>query len=270
MHTKVTRSLIGICGLIAALAAAPLAAAAPQPFAVTTTIDSRVTLPSHIRWIAHPKLPAKQVLEVDFVIDGKIRWSETQPPFVYGGDDEDGQYPGYLVTTFLGAGMHRFGVRVTDGDGRVATHTIKARVVAAPEPPAALAGTWARTVSNADLTKSDPHWGGPPPIGDWRLVFDKVGIWELDSTGSGIVNEYAVKGTALDVFAPIQQAPIVEDHIAVTRYGAHNIGGVDCTWSGPFGSYSWSVSGSTLTLTATNELCGQRRGVLEGTWTKVA
>jgi hypothetical protein len=29
------------------------------------------------------------------------------------------------------------------------------------------------------------------------------------------------------------------------------------------------VTGTSLTLTPTDELCGQRRAVLEGTWTRV-
>jgi hypothetical protein len=269
MSMRLSTLLMGVCAALAVLSGTPLARAASQPFAVTTTLDGRSTLPSRIHWTVHPKLAATKVLEVDFVIDGKIRWAETEAPFVYGGHEEQGSYPGYLVTTWLPAGKHRFGVKVTDIDGRVATHTTVARVGAAPEPPAELRGVWTRTVTNADLSKSDPHFGNAPPFGAWKLVFDRAGLWELDSTGAGVVNEYSVKPGTLSLFAPIQEAPIVEDHIALSRYGAHNIGGNDCAWSGPFGTYSWSVSGTTLTLTATGELCGQRRAVLEGAWTRV-
>ena len=234
MSPRSTRLAACLCVSLAALAAAPLAHPTAQPFGVSTSIDSRTVLPSRIHWTVHPKLPASRVLEVDFVIDGKIRWSETDAPFVYGGHDDQGGGTGYLVTTFLSPGRHRLGVRVTDNDGRVATHTISARVGAAPEPPAELQGVWTRAVSNGDLAKSDPRYGQAPPIGTWKLVFDRVGAWELDSTGAGIVNQDEIRPGVLTVFAPIQQAPIVEDHIAVARYGAHNIGGNDCTWSGPF------------------------------------
>jgi hypothetical protein len=269
MLARISRLLVGLAASLAALAAVPLAHAAAQPFGVTTSLDGRRTLPPRIHWAVHPKLPAARVLEVDFVIDGKVRWAETSAPFVYGGHWDDGRYPGYLVTTFLRAGAHRFGVRVTDNDGRVATHTTVARVGATPEPPAELQGIWTRMVSNADLTKSDPAFGTAPPMGTWRLVFDHVGLWELDSTGSGLVEQDAVGPGVLSVYAPIQQAPIIEDHIATSRYGANNIGGNLCTPAGPFGQYSWTVTGNILTLTPGGDVCGQRRAVLEGTWTRV-
>jgi hypothetical protein len=270
MLARTTRLLVGLCVAAGVLAGVPLAsAAAAQPFAVRTSLDGLKTLPSRIHWTVHPALPADQVLEVDFVIDGKVRWAETDAPFVYGGHWDGGRYPGYLVTTFLTAGTHRFGVRVTDNDGRVATHTTVAHTGAAPEPPAELQGMWTRMVSNADLTKSDPAFGNPPPMGTWRLVFDHVGLWELDSTGAGVVEQDSVSPGVLSVYAPIQQAPSIEDHTATSRYGAHNIGGNLCNPTGPFGRYSWTVTGAGLTLTATSELCPDRRAVLEGTWTRV-
>jgi hypothetical protein len=263
-----TRFLAATCLSIAVLATVPAVSAAAKPLAVSSSIDGRKELPFRIRWIAHPNVSASSVLEVDFLVDGKVRWATTDAPFVYGGQDDESRYSGYLVTTFLAAGIHRFGVKVTDSDGRVATHTTRARVAAAPEPPADLQGVWTRAVSNADLEKSDPTFGNPPPVGTWKLVFDRVGAWELDSTGAGIVEQYSASPGVLNMYAPIQQDPIVEDHTATARYGAHNIGGNDCSWGGPFGTYRYAVTGQSLTLTATGELCGQRRAILEGTWTR--
>jgi hypothetical protein len=268
MSARTTRFLVAACFSVVTLAALPAVSPAAKPLTVSSSIDGRKALPSRIRWIAHPTESASRVVEVDFLIDGKVRWATTDAPFAYGGGDDDSRYSGYLVTTFLAAGTHRFGVKVTDSDGRVATHTTRARVAAAPEPPSELQGIWSRAVSNADLEKSDPQFGNKPPVGNWRLVFDRVGMWELDSTGAGIVDQYSASPGVLNMYAPIQQDPIVEDHTATTRYGAHNIGGNDCTWGGPFGTYGYAVSGNSLTLTATSELCGQRRAILEGTWTR--
>jgi hypothetical protein len=56
----------------------------------------------------------------------------------------------------------------------------------------------------------------------------------------------------------------------VSRYGYHTIGGVDCNEAGPFGTYQWTVTGATLTLTASSEGCPDRRAVWEGTWTRTS
>jgi hypothetical protein len=61
-------------------------------------------------------------------------------------------------------------------------------------------------------------------------------------------------------------------HLAVVRTRRRenrSIGGTDCNYDGPFGSYSWSVAGDELTLTAGNEGCGNRRAIWEGIWKRV-
>ncbi len=108
-----------------------------------------------------------------------------------------------------------------------------------------------------------------PPAGDWKLVFDRVGAWHLDPLGSGVVNQYNVVGSVVNVYAPIQMAPFKDGKGGVSRYGHRSIGGTDCNYDGPFGSYSWSVAGGELTLTAGEERCGNRRAIWEGTWKRV-
>lgn len=186
------------------------------------------------RWLAYPKLPANQVSEVDFLVDGKVRWIEHDPPYTFA---EDG---GYLITTWLDAGVHRFEVRVTDTRGRRASDSVAARVRLAPSPPRQLAHRWKRIVTAADQRKSG--FGDPPPAGRWEIVIDRVGIWELDSRGGGTITQYAARGGRVDVYAPIQAAP---DRIGIARYGHKTIGGYECNPSGPFGSYRWSISGGS-------------------------
>jgi len=106
-----------------------------------------------------------------------------------------------------------------------------------------------------------------------NLVIDRVGIWELDSIGSGIVQAYSISGNVLHAYAPIEMVPHQANGNpgSIHRFG-HRIdvgGGIDCDESGPFGTYRWSVSGGQLTLTAVREPCGQRRAVYEGTWARV-
>ena len=266
-------------GPAAAVAAATALCAATafggaQPLAITSSIDGKTVLPQQSRWLAHPNVAPANVAEVDFSIDGKLRWVEHSAPYTYGGDDNHGHL-GYLFTSWLTPGRHTFVARVKTNDGKTAADTLTARVLPAPSPPSALAGTWTRTLTKQDVAKSDPKYGkdNVPPTGTWHLVIDRVGIWELDSIGSGIVQAYSISGNVLHAYAPIEMVPHQANGNpgSIHRFG-HRIdagGGIDCDESGPFGTYRWSVSGGQLTLTAVREPCGQRRAVYEGTWARV-
>jgi hypothetical protein len=235
-----------------------------KPLKVTSTLDQKRVLTLRTRWLAYPNKPASQISEVDYLIDGKVRWIEHFAPYNYGSDDFHGHL-GYLVTTWLAPGRHTFTARAKAKNGQTATDTVVARVIPAPRPPAALAGKWTRTVTAADLTKAGKEG---PPGGRWTLVFDRIGAWHLDPLGSGVVNQYDVAGNALNVYAPIQMAPFGSAGGGVSRFGHHGIGGTDCNYDGPFGSYTWSASGDELTLTAKKEPCGNRRAIWEGIWSR--
>src|SRR5271156_4835072 len=96
---------------IAANCGAPAAPAPPAAvtFKATSTLDGKTVLPRHLRWVASTTLPASQVATVSFLIDGTVRWVETEPPYVYSNNDGNGHF-GYLVTTWLTPGQHRFTV----------------------------------------------------------------------------------------------------------------------------------------------------------------
>jgi hypothetical protein len=236
-----------------------LAADGSKPIRMTSTLDGKKVLPLRMRWLAYPKLPTSKITEVDFLIDGKVRWIEHYPPYNYGSDDFHGHL-GFLITTWLAPGMHRFTARAQTTNGQRAADTVVARVLPAPAPPPELSGTWTRIV---------PHNGDGPPEGKWRLLFDRVGAWHLDPLGSGVANQYDIAGDVIRVHAPIQMAPFSDGHGGVDRYGAREIGGTDCREDGPFGSYHWSVSGDELKLTSITEGCPERRVIWEGTWTRV-
>ena len=260
--------LLALALLAAVTAVASALAAQPtSSVSVTSTLDGKKVLPIRIRWIAHPRIPASQVAEVDFLIDGKVRWIEHTPPYVYGGDD-NGHDEGFLFTSWLTPGEHHFTARVTAANGTRTPDTVTARVLPPPAPPAALAGAWTRTVTAQDAGKAQPQYGGTPPVGSWKLIFDRVGAWELDPTGSGLANEYDAESGVLHVYAPIQMAPFDNGQGGVSRFGHHKIGGTDCTAAGPFGTYRWTVTGTTLTLAPLHEGCPDREAVWEGVWTR--
>ena len=270
------RLTVGASVLIVAIAAVLAAAAfgGTQPLAVTTSIDGKRVLPQQVRWIAHPNVAPSNVSEVDYLIDGKLRWVELHAPYNYASDDFKGHL-GYLFTSWLTPGLHKFTARVKTTGGQTATDVVTARVLPAPAPPASLAGTWTRILTKQDTAKADPKYGkdNVPPAGKWRLVVDRLGIWELDPLGTGIVQAYSTTGNVLHAYAPITMVPRKPNHEPgeIMRFGNHvdTGGGIDCDESGPFGTYRWTVASNQLTLAAIHEPCGQRRAVYEGTWTRV-
>jgi hypothetical protein len=260
--------------VLASATSAALATGGKQPLAVKSSLDGKKVLPQMTRWLAHPNVAPADVAEVDFRIDGKLRWVEHRAPYNYASDDEKGHL-GYLFTSWLTPGLHRFTVVVKTTRGKQASSVVSARVLAAPAPPADLMGTWTRELTTSDSAKADPKYGtdNVPPAGKWRLVVDQIGVWELDPFGTGIVGAYTVNGSELRSYAPIQMVPrqASGDPGSIQRFGSQIDagGGIDCDESGPFGTYHWSVANDQLTLSADRELCGQRRAVYEGIWTRV-
>jgi hypothetical protein len=109
------------------------------------------------------------------------------------------------------------------------------------------------------------------PVGRWHLVFDSVVAWVLDPKGSGVVEQYAAPSHTIHAFAPIQMAPFSSNgQGGITRFGHSTIGGTVCSENGPFGSYSWTVSGNTLTLAAQSGNCPDRNTIWVGTWTRAS
>ena len=185
---------------------------------------------------------------------------------------------GYLATSWLTPGMHRFSARATAKDGRVATDTVTARVVAAPEPPVALAGRWQRTVDPTGAPK--PGSVGAPadtptPAGTYTLVIDKRWIQTRnpgtfthasvdDNTGLGYIQDtdYTPGPTMFRARGVVSWRPF-SDYVAEE--------GTWCGWGGPEATYRWSVSGKTLTLTPKGgtDPCRVRGFIWTGDWTRV-
>ena len=242
-------------GVVSAWATAARPTHAPT---VASTLHGKKLLPSRIRWVAVPSLRTAQVREVAFLIDGKIRWLEHKPPYTY---SDDG---GYLATTWLRPGSHRFTVRVRSTDGRIGTETVVARVRLAPAPPPELAGRWQRTVSRSESREQ-------APAGIWTLTFGRrwvsdksPGRWdpvESQATGAGgIVDSYWVPGSRTFVVAGSVTTRIVHDTDAE--------GGWWCEPGGPKATYSWSVSGDILTLAPVGgrDACDDRGSIWTGVW----
>ena len=228
-------------------------AASPAKLSVTSTLDRHTTLPIRIHWQAFPSASARDVSEVDFLIDGNLGWVERKTPYFYASDGN------WLVTSFLTPGEHAFTVRVITTSGHTATDRVQASVTAPPAPPAAMRGvTWARQVTAADVRKATSDQ--PPPAGRWRLRISPAG-WQLyDPPGGGLLFDvgYGPAGS-LQMRPTIQYPP----------YPNSNKGGF-CRDTDPLWAWTYSVgdNGKTLTLRSVgHDPCGDRIAILAGTWT---
>jgi hypothetical protein len=258
----------------ATLVATGLGAPGSKPFKVASTLDGKKVLPHRIHWLGLPTLGPGRVREVDFLIDGKVHWIEHNPPYVYG--DNDGQHRGYLVTSWLSPGKHRFTVRVVASNGRTASDTVVARVPPAPNPPAALAGTWERTIDATNAPK--PGSAGNPTSsivasGPWKLTFEKRWVRDSahgkfvfpqsNSTGLGLyyLDDYTATSSQIHLVGEVIFHP-VRDNLPE--------GGWWCWMDGPPSTYTWTVSGNTLTLAPVggHDACGIRGFVWAGQWTR--
>ena len=130
------------------------------------------------------RLPCRRSKELDFLIDGRPGWVEHRTPFVYANGGN------WLVTSFLTPGMHAFAIRLTTLDGGKSTDTVRARVVAAPAPPAPLVGTWQRTMT-ADDAKKATSGQPPPPPGLWKITISSKGWVMTDPQGGGLILDVA-------------------------------------------------------------------------------
>jgi hypothetical protein len=227
----------------------------PARLTVTSSLDGHTDLPPRIHWQAFSSASAAHISKVDFLIDGKLGWEETNKPYFYGRDGN------WLVTSFLTPGEHIFTVRVITTDGRMAADTVKASVTAPTNPPAALARTWTRVVTPADVNKATSN--EPPPSGRWRLQVGPTG-WQLHDPEGG--------GQLFDVgYQPggsIQMRPTIE----YPPYGNSNSGGF-CADTDPLWTWTYSIAGHGKTLTlrpSGHDPCGDRVAILAGTWTMTA
>jgi len=266
-----TATTVGGLGLSPGVAAGAPGASAAKPFTVKSSLAGKSVVPHRIAWVAFPSLARNEVARVEFLIDGgQVRWADGKPPYRYAD-------VGYLVTSWLASGRHRFQVRATAKDGRIATETIMAKVPAAPPLPAALAGTWERTIDTSTAPK--PGSASNPthtltPTGLYRVTFEKRWInsqWPgkfvypaSNKTGVGFTDQsdYTATPTQLHVMGAV-----------IFRKYSDKVagGGAWCYFGGPAASYRWTVSGETLTLAPVGgrDACGIRGFIWTGEWTRV-
>ena len=259
MRSRTARRAVSFAAVLIAAGCSPgnvqtPAPRLPAPATVSSTLDGLASLPHRIPWVVTPGIPIADVAEVDFLIDGTLAWVEYKAPYVYGDDGN------WLVTSFLTPGSHTFTVRVVAVSGTSATRSVAASVSPPSAPAAALAGTWARTVTAADDSKATS--GMLPPTGVWRLTIAAQGWEPLDPQGNKGLFDVGYLSSGLEMRPTIEYPPFPNS----------NNGGF-CANTDPIFDWTYAIGGSGTTLTlhpAGQDPCGDRSAILEGTWVRVA
>jgi len=226
------------------------------------TIADRSTLTRAVPWqVTATTASSDSVSRVDFLVDGKTVWVEHEPPYFF--DDDQQVLPPWL----LGAGEHVLTahVRTVAGAGADATAHVTVRVDPTTARP--LAGTYSRVVTAADQRRAAPYrveskgaFGDVSPTGSWTLHIKSDGeIIGVDPTGdeaNPFVEPFTVNGSTLTLYGP-----------AVWRQPNPASPNLFCEPE-PAGDYTWSQSGSSLTIANKQQACADRDTVFVGTWTK--
>ena len=253
---------------------ASVGAASGAPFKIASTLDGKTVLPHRIKWLGLPTLPSSQIKRVEFLIDNKLVWLEHGKPYVYGSDH--GAHQNYLVTSWLSPGVHRFTVRAVSTTDATATDTVAARVLPPPVVPSALAGTWRRTIDTSgaprDTSVEDPTL---TPSGKYQITFEPRWIHDVfpcDTSPCRWNGKTGGGGEFVTDWTP--GAKTFQVRGAVTFRIGHDsdrLAGWWCWMDGPNATYTWSVSGDTLTLAPVggHDACGVRGFIWAGDWTRV-
>jgi hypothetical protein len=143
---------------------------------ITSSIREGAELTGPVRWKAGlTGLTAADVSEVRFLIDGKVEHVERLEPFEFAGAHNR------LLPGTLAPGSHTFAVdaRLTRGGRLTAASTANVSQRARPIP-AAVVGTWTRTVTPAEVARTErfrnPEDGDPLPVGRWTVKIGADGV----------------------------------------------------------------------------------------------
>jgi hypothetical protein len=239
--------------------------AVPERVEIQSSLDGLSILPRRIAWTVTTSLPASEVREVRFRLDGLRLWTDPSPPFAYG---EEGAELG----TWMGPGRHRFTVRVIATDGSRTNETVIVRV-RKTKTNDKLQNVWGRLSKAEQETPTPP--GKTPKL--MALVYFSDRIMSVGrSPDQAFAYEYWLKGHTLHLGTAFFSGAPGES----ARFAGWGAGGIQCpagTWSA---RYTWSrrqgrvtgrfegedIYADNLILTAEKDPCAKRRRMLEGVW----
>ena len=268
IRKTVVATLLAGCAGVAILGGGSSATAGPQRslpvFTIRSSLDGKTVLPHRIHWVARATAPVLYP-GVEFLIDGKLVLANRLVPYTFADDGRDEgsgtRKGGYLVTTWLAPGTHRFTVRgtaIVGGRRTSAEKTVAARVVAPTSPPAQLAGTWQRRLETA--VPPDPnrlYKSVTAQPGSYRIVIDERYLrLSGPAPRKHVKIDYVPGARTLTIRGPVWTGDPDE--------------GAICDPWGPEATYTWSVSAGTLTLEPAGkpDSCKQRGALISGAWTR--
>jgi hypothetical protein len=256
--TAVAIAVMAGCGQRANPAAAPPRPASPAE--VSSSIRDGAELTQPIRWQAYVTgIPARDVAAVRFLIDGKLRHLARTAPYVFAGRGN------LLLPGTVGPGSHIFAVDVTLTDGHHLTTAVAAVVAAtAPGVPRQVLGLWTRTVTAAEVARTQNFRGPADPIalpaGTWQVSIGADGVARYtDPTPAHDLTVGQVRfepGGRLAVGNQIPGFP-------------HASEGGFCGDTAGAGIYHWSLDGNSLTIQVVSDhQCANRDSFWNGTFTR--
>jgi hypothetical protein len=223
--------------------------AAPPP-RVVSSISDRATLVGALRWTAVPAgvRLTDRVARVDFLIDGRRRWTDRHAPFVFN-DDHNALHPWILAR-----GSHRLAIRLVTTRGTTVGTASQVTVGATQQVPSTLAGRWTRRLTTADIRRT----AGPTlPTGLWHARFARDGvIFFTGPRGAGGTEAFTAIGSGLIALA----GPVLWLAPEQLRRGLCETERI--------APYGWQVRRSALMLTTRRDhRCPNRAALFGGTWT---
>jgi hypothetical protein len=187
--------------------------AVPERVEIQSSLDSLSILPRRIARNVTTSLPASEVREVRFRLDGLRLWTDSSPPFAYG---EEGAELG----TWMGSGPHRFTVAAIATDGSRAKETVIAHV-RKTETNDDLWNVWGR-LSKAELETPTPPGDSPEPT---ALVYFSDRIMSVGrSPDQAFAYEYWLKGHTLHLGTAFFSGAPGES----ARFAGWGAGGIQC------------------------------------------
>ena len=234
----------------------------PQPTdhpSVSSSIRSGTVLRHPLVWQDAAAADSGSPIDhVDFLVDGKLRWTEHNEPYQFNDGRLFAPWP-------LGAGPHTLSLRATTFGG-ASTETSASVVVKVDRNRAALpTATYYRTVSHAAIGRVSGYrdavhgaFGVIPPTGRWGLRVREDGVIVIgyvpDHEYDWTYLPFQTRDDRLTLFGP-----------AVWLQPHPDRPSLFCDPEPP-ATYRWTTRGHDLTIGAVARTCADRDEVLLGTW----
>ena len=250
MRTHAVAAATALALALAGCGSSPGSHQAAPGLRVVSSISDRATLVGALTWTAVPAgvRSADPVARVDFLVDGRRRWSDRRAPFVFN-DDHNA-----LHSWILARGSHRLAVRLVTRFGKTVSTASQVTVVAAAAIPSALAGHWTRRLTAADIPLAS---GRSLPTGLWHARFSRNGVvFFAGPHSSGGAEAFTAIGPRLIALAgPVRWLAPGPRHAGL------------CHAEG-LAPYTWHIDKSALTLATSHDShCSNRAALFGGTWT---